>query len=102
MSDTISPIIPQGPFDRSLLRAPITPVPQTPMQRVVGSTTAGIEVALQSLLRVTAEIAQGNRAEAENPNPPVRQFKNAPITYDGNGNASRRAPTEMASIFLSV
>lgn len=59
---------------------------------IVGNANgvAGVEVMLQQLLRIRAEIGGPDQAEAER-NATVREFHSAPITYDGYG-ISRSAP----------
>jgi hypothetical protein len=51
---------------------------------------AGVEVMLQQLLRIRAEIGGPEKAKAER-EAPVREFHAAPITYDGYG-VARTAP----------
>lgn len=59
---------------------------------IVGNANgvSGVEVMMQQLLRIRAELGGPDKAEAER-NANVREFHSAPITYNGYG-VSRTAP----------
>ncbi len=102
MANSITALIPSIAAERATLSAPITPRVTSTFERLVGETTAGVEVGLQDLLKVSSVISSQQSAEAANPETGQRSFYNAPITYDGFGNGRRRSPTDMASLFISA
>jgi|GEM_PF-1820959 len=102
MADTITPILPTSPLNRARLDSPVQAVATTKIANITSGAAAGAEVNLQVLLRVTSIIAKDQSADAANPNPSVREFKDAPITYDGFGNSQRISPTEISRMFLVV
>jgi len=94
MADTISPILPSSVASRATLQAPFSPVPQTPIERIVGDFAVGAEMQLQKLMSIQASLAATASDNANDGVPGQLKFSNAPITYDGFGNATRRSPMQ--------
>lgn len=92
----VTAIIPKLPIERVAVSFGIGPVPQSRVEIITEGALPGVETMLQVLLEIRGEIGGPDKAKAER-EAPVRQFHNAPITYDGLATV-RRPPTE--SVFL--
>lgn len=102
MADTITPILATNPVYRTTLDAPVFPVATPKIARITDGAAAGVEVNLQVLLRIASVVAKDQAADNANPDPPVREFKDAPVSYDGNGNGRRMPPSEVNQMFWIV
>lgn len=92
----LTAIYPELPVQRGKITFGIGPVPQSRAEIVSAGSLAGAETMLQKLLEIRGDIGGPDTARARR-EAPVREFVNAPITYDGFG-APRRPPPE--SIYL--
>ncbi len=99
MADTISPILPVNPVYRTTLDAPVASVAAPKIARITAGAAGGAEVSLQVLLRISSVVAKDEAAANANPDPPVREFKDAPVSYDGFGNGRRMSPLDVNRMF---
>lgn len=99
MADTITPILPTSPIYRATLDAPVAPVASPKIARITEGAAAGVEVNLQTLLRITSVIARDQRADNASQGTGIREFRDAPVTYDGSGNGRRMAPLDVNRMF---
>jgi hypothetical protein len=98
MADTITPILPTSPIYRATLDAPVGVVATSKIARITDGAAAGVEVNLQTMLRIVSVITREQRSDNANPDR-IREFRDAPVTYDGSGNGRRMSPLDINRMF---
>lgn len=96
----VTALIPKLTVERVQISYGIEPVPRSRVEIITEGNLPGAETMLQVLLEIRGMIGGPEKAKAER-EAKLREFHNAPITYDGLATV-RRPPTESVWLVMEA